>query len=196
MSTPRYPIRKSGVCGFIRQNVSIASSDGVLSGPVSDSVACYSGKLKIVPIFGGGIFHHSTLRRIGSVLPGLPVRVVGQELFGDDRIGTSIGLTVGCGRCSPMRERMEAAYFRKRFVCRLAGNWRSVAPAFFRYMELADSAAAERPGQSGRPGPHDPSAGRSSRNSYETGEGSFLCDTVRKDPPLSSDCHLPLIRSG
>lgn len=105
MSTLRYPIRKSGVCGFIRQNVSIASSDGVLSGPVSDSVACYSGKLKIVPIFGGGIFHHSTLRRIGSVLPGLPVRVVGQELFGDDRIGTSIGLTVGCGRCPPMGER-------------------------------------------------------------------------------------------
>lgn len=46
---------------------------------------------------------------------------------------------------------MEAAYFRKRFVRRLSGDWRSVVPAFFRYMELADSAAAERPGLSGRP---------------------------------------------
>jgi len=63
-------------------------------------VASYVREAGIRPDVGRGIFRRGTLRRMGSVLPGLPRR-----LYGNDLIGMSIGVAVGCGLRSPVLSR-------------------------------------------------------------------------------------------
>ena len=101
-------------------------------------VACYVREAGIRPDVGRGIFRRGTLRRMGSVFPGLPRR-----LYGNDLIGMSIGVAVGCGRRPPMGRQGSGVPIHKRLIPRLAENWRSLRRVS--YMELVGSVAAERP---------------------------------------------------
>ena len=98
--------------------MSIADSDGVLCGLASDS--------------------SRAMFEMGSVLPGLPRR-----LYGNDLIGMSIGVAVGCGRRPPMGRHGSGVPLHERLIPRLAENWRSLRRVS--YMELVGSVAAERP---------------------------------------------------
>lgn len=118
--------------------MSIADSDGVLCGLASDSSRAMFEKPEFVPMSVVVIFRRGTLRRMGSVLPGLPRR-----LYGNDLIGMSIGVAVGCGRRPPMGRHGSGVPLHERLIPRLAENWRSLRRVS--YMELVGSVAAERP---------------------------------------------------
>ena len=105
---------------------------------VCQNVHCDVREAGIRPDVGRGIFRRGTLRRMGSVLPGLPRR-----LYGNDLIGMSIGVAVGCGRRPPMGRHGSGVPLHERLIPRLAENWRSLRRVS--YMELVGSVAAERP---------------------------------------------------
>ena len=100
MSYVPFPIRKHRftVC----QNVHCGFGWRIMRSGLG-FVACYVREAGIRPDVGRGIFRRGTLRRMGSVFPGLPRR-----LYGNDLIGMSIGVAVGCGR--RRWGGMEAAY--------------------------------------------------------------------------------------
>ena len=135
MSYVPFPIRKHRftVC----QNVHCGFGWRIMRSGLG-FVACYVREAGIRPDVGRGIFRRGTLRRMGSVRPGLPRR-----LYGNDLIGMSIGVAVGCGRRPPMGRHGSGVPLHERLIPRLAENWRSLRRVS--YMELVGSVAAERP---------------------------------------------------
>lgn len=133
-------------------------------------VACYVREAGIRPDVGRGIFRRGTLRRMGSVFPGLPRR-----LYGNDLIGMSIGVAVGCGR-RPRWGGMEAAYL---FINDSFPDLRKTGDRCAGSLIWSLWALLRRNGRSCRDY-RNSSAGCFSQDWRAVGEGSFLHDTIRK----------------
>lgn len=135
MSYVPFPIRKHRftVC----QNVHCGFGWRIMRSGLG-FVACYVREAGIRPDVGRGIFRRGTLRRMGSVFPGLPRR-----LYGNDLIGMSIGVAVGCGRRPPMGRHGSGVPLHKRLIPRLAENWRSLRRVSYMELELCCGGTAE-----------------------------------------------------